>query len=291
MFARLAATQGGGLSVGHREYNCAHAEEGGRGNGPTRREAVVTVPCPALCRGRRCQRSWARWDASVQHLRQCQRVRMDQPGRLFLCARCRQQVVLCSRCDRGNRYCGRACWRLSREAAAREAGSRYQRSYRGRLAHAQRARRWRQRRAQAPQNVTHQGCPAEAANAPLLAWPHDTTTAIVELVEPDCAGHDETPPASFVLPFAPKLALIPDLGATWNLPRLLGGARAQAVTMLGDRISAAEAVQWGMIWRCVPDLDLRAAAADIAERLAAAPPGVCREVRQAYAAAQVRDLA
>src|SRR6218665_1006309 len=194
MFARLAATQGGGLSVGHREYNCAHAEEGGRGNGPTRREAVVTVPCPALCRGRRCQRSWARWDASVQHLRQCQRVRMDQPGRLFLCARCRQQVVLCSRCDRGNRYCGRACWRLSREAAAREAGSRYQRSYRGRLAHAQRARRWRQRRAQAPQNVTHQGCPAEAANAPLLAWPHDTTTAIVELVEPDCAAHDKTPP-------------------------------------------------------------------------------------------------
>ncbi|MCW5233482.1 enoyl-CoA hydratase [Verminephrobacter eiseniae] len=97
--------------------------------------------------------------------------------------------------------------------------------------------------------------------------------------------------ASFVLTFAPKLGLIPDLGATWKLPRLLGWARAQAVTMLGDRISAAEAVQWGMIWRCVPDLDLRAAAADIAERLAAAPPGVCREVRQAYAAAQVRDLA
>src|SRR6218665_545194 len=193
MFARLAATQGGGLSVGHREYNCAHAEEGGRGNGPTRREAVVTVPCPALCRGRRCQRSWARWDASVQHLRQCQRVRMDQPGRLFLCARCRQQVVLCSRCDRGNRYCGRACWRLSREAAAREAGSRYQRSYRGRLAHAQRARRWRQRRAQAPQNVTHQGCPAEAANAPLLAWPHDTTTPILHLLAPHYTPPPRTP--------------------------------------------------------------------------------------------------
>jgi hypothetical protein len=117
---------------------------------------------------------------------------VDQPGRLFLCARCRQQVVLCSRCDRGNRYCGRACWRLSREAANREAGSRYQRSYRGRLAHARRAQRWRERRAQAPQNVTHQGCPAEAANAPLLAWPHDTTTAIVET---PCAGHDEAPPA------------------------------------------------------------------------------------------------
>lgn len=97
--------------------------------------------------------------------------------------------------------------------------------------------------------------------------------------------------ASFVLTFAPKLGLIPDLGATWKLPRLLGWARAQAVTLLGERITAADAAQWGMIWRSVPDADLRAIADSIAERLAEAPPGVCREVRQAYAAAQLRDLA
>lgn len=96
--------------------------------------------------------------------------------------------------------------------------------------------------------------------------------------------------ASFVLTFAPKLGLIPDLGATWKLPRLLGWARAQAVTMLGDRIRAAEAVQWGMIWRCVPDEDLQEIAATTAARLAAMPPGVCREVRHAFAAGQVRDL-
>jgi 2-(1,2-epoxy-1,2-dihydrophenyl)acetyl-CoA isomerase len=97
--------------------------------------------------------------------------------------------------------------------------------------------------------------------------------------------------ASFVLTFSPKLGLLPDLGATWKLPRLLGWARAQAITMLGDRIGAAEAAQWGMVWRAVPDPELRTIALELAVRLAASPPGICREVRHAYEAAQQRDLA
>ena len=122
---------------------------------------------------------------------------MDAPGRLFLCARCRVQVVLCSHCDRGNRYCGRPCWRLARDAARRESARRYQRSRRGRIAHAERSRRWRQRcRARGDgggggggggggdcsggdlqQNVTHQGCPPGVTAAPLAAWTHHTTSA------------------------------------------------------------------------------------------------------------------
>jgi len=105
---------------------------------------------------------------------------MDRPGRQFLCARCRLPVVLCSRCDRGNRYCGRACRRQARDDARRETASRYQRSYRGRLTHAARSRRWRQRHAQLAQNVTHQGSQAGAADAPLAAWTHDI--AIVSAV-------------------------------------------------------------------------------------------------------------
>lgn len=97
--------------------------------------------------------------------------------------------------------------------------------------------------------------------------------------------------ASFVLTFAPKLGLVPDLGASWKLPRLLGWARAQAITMLGERVSAAQALQWGMIWRSLPDAELASTALGLANRLAAAPPGVCREVRHAYHAAQVNDLA
>jgi len=62
-----------------------------------------------------------------------------------VCARCRAQVLLCSRCDRGQRYCGRACSRATRLESRRAAGRRYQRSRAGRLAHAARSRRWRQR--------------------------------------------------------------------------------------------------------------------------------------------------
>jgi hypothetical protein len=108
---------------------------------------------------------------------------MDRPARLYLCARCRAQVVLCSHCDRGNRYCGRTCRRAAREAAQRLAAQRYQRSRRGRVAHAQRARRWRQRRCAAAggapddaQNVTHQGSQPGVASAPLVAWTHHSIT-------------------------------------------------------------------------------------------------------------------
>ena len=129
----------------------------------------------------------ARWGESVQHFG-CSGVRMDQPARLYLCARCRAQVILCSRCDRGNRYCGRVCWRQARTEARRQAAQRYQRSWRGRVCHAQRSRRWRQRRAardaacgtgDEEHNVTHQGSRPGAAWAPLVAWTHDSATVAV----------------------------------------------------------------------------------------------------------------
>jgi hypothetical protein len=113
---------------------------------------------------------------------------MDRPARLYLCARCRAQVILCSRCDRGNPYCGRPCWHQARKQARREAARRYQRSRSGRIAHAQRSRRWRQRRAARDaafgagvdaQNVTHQGSQVGAGSAPLAAWTHDITTVEV----------------------------------------------------------------------------------------------------------------
>lgn len=97
--------------------------------------------------------------------------------------------------------------------------------------------------------------------------------------------------ASFVLTFAPKLGLIPDLGATWKLSRLLGWGRAQAVTMLGDRISATDAASWGMVYQTVDDANLWETATEIGARLAQSPPGVCAEVRHAFHAAQSKGLA
>ena len=77
--------------------------------------------------------------------------------RSFLCARCRNQVVICRRCDRGQIYCGKACAHAARRANQREAGQRYQSSDRGRANHAERSRRYRARK----KNVTHRGCLAQ----------------------------------------------------------------------------------------------------------------------------------
>jgi hypothetical protein len=78
---------------------------------------------------------------------------MPDTGRMFVCALCRAQVVLCRRCDRGQIYCGRSCATRARWVAQKAAGQRYQSSRSGRFAHAARARRYRAR----CKIVTHQG--------------------------------------------------------------------------------------------------------------------------------------
>ena len=54
-------------------------------------------------------------------------------GRLFLCARCHAQVLVCSHCDRGQIYCAQGCAQTARRDAQRAAGQRYQVSRRGRV--------------------------------------------------------------------------------------------------------------------------------------------------------------
>jgi 2-(1,2-epoxy-1,2-dihydrophenyl)acetyl-CoA isomerase len=63
----------------------------------------------------------------------------------------------------------------------------------------------------------------------------------------------------------------PDSGATWLLPRLVGIARAKELLLLGRKLTGAEAAEWGMIHRAVPDDELAAAADDLVSRLAAGP--------------------
>ncbi len=62
--------------------------------------------------------------------------------------------------------------------------------------------------------------------------------------------------AFFVATFGPRLGIVPDLGSTWHLPTRLGRARAMGLAMLGDRITALEAEEWGLIYRAVPDDEL-----------------------------------
>jgi 2-(1,2-epoxy-1,2-dihydrophenyl)acetyl-CoA isomerase len=76
--------------------------------------------------------------------------------------------------------------------------------------------------------------------------------------------------ASFVEAFC-RLGLIPDSGGTWHLPRLIGHARATGLAMLGEKLSAEKAEQWGLIWKCVPDEALFDDSMKMAEHFAVAP--------------------
>ena len=97
----------------------------------------------------------------------------DATARLYLCARCLIQVVICSCCDRGNIYCARDCAEVSRRNAQRAAGQRYQRSLRGRRNHAARATRYRARQ----KIVTHHGSPREPSHDVMPHGARSTTSS------------------------------------------------------------------------------------------------------------------
>jgi len=79
---------------------------------------------------------------------------MAYPPRLFNCARCACQVVICSHCDRGQIYCAGSCAQQARRESLQQAGQRYQAGRPGQLSHAARQARYRERQ---QQKVTHQG--------------------------------------------------------------------------------------------------------------------------------------
>lgn len=97
--------------------------------------------------------------------------------------------------------------------------------------------------------------------------------------------------AYFYLPFVPKLGLVPDLGSSWFLERLLGGPRALALTLTGGRWSAEQAERWGMIHACVDAEALSGQAMDVARQLAALPAHGVIEARSVFDAARGNSLA
>jgi len=121
---------------------------------------------------------------------------MPQTGRMYLCARCRAQVVVCRRCDRGQIYCPSGlgpsnsgpsgCAVVARREAQRAAGGRYQSSRRGRFVHAERTRRYRDRKRERCKMVTHQGCVLAPASdlLPLTTAVAVTGPATGQLSEP-----------------------------------------------------------------------------------------------------------
>ncbi|WP_309643143.1 enoyl-CoA hydratase/isomerase [Phenylobacterium sp.] len=68
-----------------------------------------------------------------------------------------------------------------------------------------------------------------------------------------------------------RIGLVPDGGSTYLLPRLIGKARAMEMALLGDRVPAKTALEWGLINRCVPDAELMSTAMELAKALAIGP--------------------
>lgn len=95
--------------------------------------------------------------------------------------------------------------------------------------------------------------------------------------------------ASFVQSFC-KLGLVPDSGGTFILPRLVGMARATALTMLGEKLTAEQARDWGLIYQVHPADELLEQATSLANRLATQPTKGLGFIKRALNASWTNDL-
>jgi len=95
--------------------------------------------------------------------------------------------------------------------------------------------------------------------------------------------------ASFIQAFS-KIGLVPDGGGTWLLPRLVGRAQAIGLAMTGDKLSAEDAANMGMIWRCVDDAALRDTTLALANKLAAMPSRALAHTRRIMDSALLMDF-
>jgi 2-(1,2-epoxy-1,2-dihydrophenyl)acetyl-CoA isomerase len=95
--------------------------------------------------------------------------------------------------------------------------------------------------------------------------------------------------ARFIQSFA-KIGLMPDSGGTWTLTHLLGEARAKALAMLAEPLSAEQAAQWGLIWKAVDDDLLMTEAQALARHLAAQPTQALVTIKRAIHSAATATL-
>lgn len=95
--------------------------------------------------------------------------------------------------------------------------------------------------------------------------------------------------ASFLQAFV-NIGLLPDSGGTWFLPKAIGGPRAMGLAMLGEKLPAERAEQWGLIWKCVDDDALDAEVDALAARLASMPTQALAAIKHAIRHAQTATL-
>ena len=95
--------------------------------------------------------------------------------------------------------------------------------------------------------------------------------------------------ASFIQAFC-RIGLLPDAGGTYFLPRLVGMARAKGLALTGDKLSAEQAAEWGLIWKCVEDAELMPTVEALLQQFAAAPTRALAGAKEALNAAADNTL-
>ena len=96
--------------------------------------------------------------------------------------------------------------------------------------------------------------------------------------------------ASFIQAFS-KIGLVPDSGGTYFLPRLVGDARALGLALLGDKLAAEQAAEWGLIWQCVDDQQLKTVTDKLLAQLAEGPTRGYAAIKKALQASACSTLA
>jgi 2-(1,2-epoxy-1,2-dihydrophenyl)acetyl-CoA isomerase len=144
------------------------------------------------------------------------------------------------------------------------------------------------------------GAPLETHYNPLIAQMRSLPKPIVCAVNGAAAGAaanvallaDLTIAArsAYFLQAFVNIALIPDAGGTWLLPRLVGPQRAMQLALLGERLPAETAQQWGMIAEVVDDDAVMTRALEIARKLAEGPTAAIARIKQSIHAAAGNDL-
>jgi 2-(1,2-epoxy-1,2-dihydrophenyl)acetyl-CoA isomerase len=95
--------------------------------------------------------------------------------------------------------------------------------------------------------------------------------------------------AKFVQAFC-RIGLLPDSGGTWTLPRLVGHARAAGLALLGDALTAEQAAEWGLVWKCVDDAQLATETETLARHLATQPTKGLAAIKRALLASSTNTL-
>lgn len=95
--------------------------------------------------------------------------------------------------------------------------------------------------------------------------------------------------ATFLQAFC-NIGLVPDAGSTWYLPRAVGRARALGMALLGEKLPAKTAADWGLIWQCVADDQLMPTAKAMATKLANGPTRGLGLIRRALHMSELNGL-